>query len=232
MSATDDKGKFSADISQRVIEEALRSVESAAAHEVQIPTEESEVPAPVMAVEPSGEAENQLLQAELEASQLMGRETMARLKDTHDRMLRATADLDNYRRRAQKEKDDILRFGQEKLMKDFLPVIDNLDRALEHATSAGDFESLKRGIEMTRKLFEDMLAKHGVSRVSSLGKPFDPRFHEAMQSVDRKDIPANQVVTEVVKGYLLNDRLMRPALVVVSTGRPPAALEATTGGDG
>ena len=216
--ASDDKGKFSAEISQKVIDDALRSVEAAHKPEAEITTEVPEVPEPVEPASAQSKAlsEGEILRAELEASQSMSREMMGRLKDTHERMLRATADLENYRRRAQKEKEEVQRFGNEKVLRDFLPVIDNLDRAIEHANTGADLDSVKQGIEMTRKLFEETLAKHGVTRVVALGQGFDPAFHEAIQSIDRPDVPPNQVITEVVKGYLLKDRLMRPALVVVS----------------
>ncbi|MFN7134951.1 MAG: nucleotide exchange factor GrpE [Myxococcales bacterium] len=160
-------------------------------------------------------------EAELEASQAMGRETTARLKDQHERTLRAAADLENFRKRAQKEKEELQRFGQERLLKDVLPVLDNLDRALEHAKSPADFEGLKTGLQMTRKLFEDTLARFGVKGFSSLNQPFDPHLHEAMQSVE-SDAPPNTVVAELVRGYTLNERLMRPAMVVVSKARAPS----------
>jgi molecular chaperone GrpE len=228
--ASDDKGKFSAEISQKVIDDALRSVETARKPEVEVPTEVSEVPEQVQGAGTQSKAlsEWEILRAELDASQAMSREMMGRLKDTHERMLRATADLENYRRRAQKEKEDVQRFGNEKVLRDFLPVIDNMDRAIEHANTGADLDSVKQGIEMTRKLFEETLAKHGVTRVAALGQRFDPAFHEAIQSIDRPDVPPNQVITEVVKGYMLKDRLMRPALVVVSKAleQPKAASPA------
>jgi molecular chaperone GrpE len=138
-------------------------------------------------------------------------------------MLRAVADLENFKKRAQKEKEEVQRFGLERLLKDLLPVPDNLDRALEHARSSTDFESLKKGLQMTRKLFEDTLARHGVKSFSSLGKPFDPHVHEAMQHVETSDMAPGLVAAEVLKGYTLNDRLVRPALVMVSKARPKDA---------
>ncbi|WP_375768230.1 nucleotide exchange factor GrpE [Archangium gephyra] len=163
---------------------------------------------------------------QLEFSQSRSRETMERLKDSHERALRAAADLENYKKRAQKEKEEVQKFGSERLLKDFLPVVDNLDRALEAAQKSADFESLRTGVEMTRKLFDSAFGKHGVKGFSAAGQPFDPRLHEAMQQVESAAVPAGHVLYEAVRGYTLNERLMRPALVVVArapVASPPAA---------
>ncbi|WP_257453514.1 nucleotide exchange factor GrpE [Archangium lipolyticum] len=162
---------------------------------------------------------------QLEFSQSKGREMMERLKDSHERGLRATADLENYKKRAQKEKEEVQKFGSERLLKDFLPVVDNLDRALEAAQKSSDFESLRTGVEMTRKLFDSAFGKHGVKGFSAVGQPFDPRLHEAMQQVESAAVPSGHVLYEAVRGYMLNERLMRPALVVVARApenAPPA----------
>lgn len=175
---------------------------------------------------------------QLEFSQSRSRETMERLKDSHERALRAAADLENYKKRAQKEKEEVQKFGSERLLKDFLPVVDNLDRALEAAQKSADFDSLRTGVEMTRKLFDGAFGKHGVKGFSAAGQPFDPRLHEAMQQVESAAVPAGHVLYEAVRGYMLNERLMRPALVVVARApavQPPAAeptsSETTPGGE-
>nr|WP_246356808.1 nucleotide exchange factor GrpE [Pyxidicoccus fallax] len=172
------------------------------------------------------------LKAQLEFSQAKGRETMERLREAHERAkeaqertVRAAADLDNYRKRALKEKEEVQRFGSEKLLKDLLPVMDNLDRALEAAAKSPDIDSFQKGVAMTRKSFEDALGRHGVKSFSAKGQPFDPRMHEAIQQVETADVPAGHVAYEVVRGFYLNERLVRPALVVVA--RAPAPVEAT-----
>lgn len=104
---------------------------------------------------------------------------------------------------------------------------DNLDRALEHAKSAADFESFKKGVEMIRRLFEDTLGKHAVKSFSAKGLPFDPNLHEAMSAAESTDLPPNHVHTEVLKGFTLNERLVRPALVIVSKA-PETAPAAVT----
>jgi len=177
--------------------------------------------------------EVEALKAQVELSQAKGRETMERLREAHERakeaqerMVRAAADLENYRKRAQKEKEEVQRFGSEKLLKDLLPVVDNLDRALEAATKSPDLDSFQKGVAMTRKSFEDALARHGVKAFSARGQPFDPRVHEAIQQVETADTPAGHVVYEVVRGFFLNDRLVRPAMVVVARAPEAAAPQA------
>lgn len=168
-----------------------------------------------------------LLKAQLEESFKRARDTGERLKDTHERLLRTAAEFDNYKKRAVKEKEDIQRFGSERLLKDFLPVMDNLERALEHAEQH-DPRQVIEGVRLVQKLFENTLAKHGVVGFSALGKPFDPSVHEALMQQD-SDQPAGTVVSEMARGYKLNERLIRPAAVVVAKPRtapePPAAGE-------
>jgi molecular chaperone GrpE len=209
-----NKGHFSADISQDVINEALKSVER-----------REKGDAPPAAPDPR-DAELATLKQELELSMSRGRDMMHKLKDEHEKVLRAAADLENYKKRAQKEKDEVQKYGSEKLLKDFLPVFDNLDRALEHAKSPADYESLKKGVEMIRRLFEDTLGKHGVKAFSARGQVFDPNRHEAMSAAETTEMPPNHVHTEVLRGFTLNERLVRPALVVVSRAPEAAAAPA------
>jgi len=162
-----------------------------------------------------------MLEAQLEESFKRARDTGDRLKDTHDRLLRTAAEFDNFRKRAVKEKEDVQRFGSERLLKDFLPVMDNLERALDHAEQH-DPRQVIEGVRLVQKLFENTLAKHGVVGFSALGKPFDPGLHEALMQQD-SDEPAGTVVSEMAKGYKLNDRLVRPAAVVVAKPRTPSA---------
>ncbi len=134
--------------------------------------------------------EAESLRAQLEFSQGESRKLMERLKDDHERSLRAAADLENYKKRAQKEKEEVQKFGSEKLLKDLLPVMDNLDRAMDAAAKTPDFDSFQKGVSMTRKSFEDTLARHGVKSFSAKGQLFDPRLHEAMQQVETAEVPA------------------------------------------
>ena len=232
-----EKGSFSADIGQDVIEAAMRSVDRAKGEDVAIETEASPEAAAAVAEatppEPSPEQkEIEGLKAQLEFSTAKGRELMEKVKDSHERMLRAVADLDNFKKRAAKEKEEVQRFGNEKLLKDFLPVADNLDRALDHAKAATDLDGFKKGVEMVRKQLDDVLGKHGVKGFSALGKPFDPRLHEAIQQQETAEVAPNTIVNELVRGYTLNERLVRPALVVVAKAPvPPEVPPAPAAGE-
>lgn len=224
-----DKGNFKTELPQDILDAALDAVkkrEAGAEVEVPVPTEpqaaQTGSPDQPEAPAASGkDKEIEQLNAQLEASMAKGRELMGKIKDEHEKMLRAVADLENYKKRARKELEETQKFGNEKLLKDFLPVIDNIDRALEPANSA-DLQSLRKGVEMIRKLLEDTLGKHGVKSFSSKGKPFDPNVHEAMSQAETDDMPPNHVYAEVLRGFTLNDRLVRPGLVVVSKAKSEA----------
>lgn len=221
-----EKGNVSAEIGQDVIDEALRSVErrahGAAADTLDLDVEiEPAPPAPEVAEPAAEQKEIASLQAQLDFSQAKSRDLMEKFKGEHEQRLRVAADLDNFRKRAQKEKEEIQKFGAEKLLRDFLPVVDNLDRALDHAKGPSDFDGLVKGLKMTRKSFEDALGKHGIKGFRAQGQPFDPHLHEAMQQVETSDMPPNHVAVEVLRGYTLNDRLVRPALVMVSKAKAP-----------
>jgi len=245
VAGTNEKGNFSANIAQEVIDEALKSVErrtTPSEESVTLEVESAELSAegPGVSVELSepGSAsaaevagltaaledarkEVESLRAQLEFSQGESRKLMERLKEDHERSLRAAADLENYKKRAQKEKEEVQKFGSEKLLKDLLPVMDNLDRAMDAATKSTDFPSFQKGVAMTRKSFEDALARHGVKSFSAKGQTFDPRLHEAMSQVETSDVLPGHVAFEVVRGYYLNDRLVRPAMVVVARAPAP-----------
>jgi molecular chaperone GrpE len=225
MTESDDKGAFQADIPENAIEEALRSVEKVARGEAASSAgpEASEVPVEVEAGAPEGveaERERELegLRAQIELSTAKGRETMERLRDTHDRLLRATADLENYKKRAAKEREEVQRFGIERVLKDLLPVLDGLDRAL---SAAPPDDPLVEGVRLVRASLEQALAKHGVTGFSALGEKFDPALHEALMQVPTGDKPAGTVVVEHARGFKLHERLIRPAMVGVAVEPPP-----------
>ncbi len=132
------------------------------------------------------------------------------------------ADLENYRKRAQRERDEVQKFGVEKLVKDLLPVLDNLDRAL--AAAAAD-DPLVAGVKLVRTSFEQALARHGVKGFSALGQPFDPAQHEALLQVPSAEAAPGTVVVEHARGFTLHERLIRPAMVGVAVALP-------RGGDG
>ncbi len=133
-----------------------------------------------------------------------------------DRFLRERADLENYRKRAGREKEELLNYGIKSLIEEILPVVDNLERALAHVGEDGD-SAVVEGIRMTHCMLLAALKKFGVTAVEAAGAPFDPTFHQAMTQVPTDEYPANTVVEEFQKGYLLKERLLRPAMVSVST---------------
>lgn len=150
-------------------------------------------------------------------------------RQAHDRWLRERADLENQKKRAARERQDAVRFGNEALLRDLLPVVDNLERALA-AAGDGNGQSLVEGVGLIRKSLADALQRHGVERVSSVGERFDPAWHEAVAFVESASHAAQHVVEEHQAGYRLNDRLLRPAMVTVSKGR--AGAEKLANGEG
>lgn len=137
-------------------------------------------------------------------------------KTNYDRFMRQAAELDNFKKRASREREDAVRFANESLIKDLLPVVDNLERAVAHASGGGNGNPIVEGVEMVLKGLLDALAKHGVTQISAVGQPFDPTMHEAMAQVESQTHQPNSVVDELHKGYTLRDRLLRPALVSVA----------------
>ena len=141
-------------------------------------------------------------------------------KENYDRYLRAAADLDNYRKRAARERADIVKYGKEDLIRDILPFLDSLDRALEHKDT-DDAQAFRDGVALIQEQLLCCLKKHGVERIESVGVNFDPNIHEALMQMESPDHEDNQVVSEMEKGYLLNGRLIRPSRVCVckNTGK-------------
>ncbi len=133
----------------------------------------------------------------------------------YDKYLRAVAELDNYKKRAAREKTDIIKYGKEDVIRDMLPFVDSLDRALEHAESNTDIQAFKEGLKLIQDQLLCSLKKHGVERIECNGKEFDPNFHEAMLQMDSEHHEENKVINEFERGYLLNGRLLRPSKVSV-----------------
>jgi molecular chaperone GrpE len=148
---------------------------------------------------------------------------IARLKE---RLLRTLADFDNYRKRTRRDITDAERRVQENLINVLVQPFDNLERAAQHAESAQDVKALAEGLKMVLRQFEDALNTVGIQRISALGKPFDPAEHEAVQHIQTNDVPPGAVAQELRAGYRWQDRLIRPALVVVA--KAPAPEPATS----
>ncbi len=136
-----------------------------------------------------------------------------------EQLLRTAADFDNFKKRTRREMEDGERRAREDLLKDLLPVFDNLERAAQHAESASDVKSLADGISMVLRMFTDTLGRIGIERVRAVGEPFDPALHEAVQQLETTEHAPGTVAAEVQAGYRFGDRLVRPAMVVVA--KPP-----------
>ena len=147
----------------------------------------------------------------------------------YDRVLRERAELENFKKRMQRDKAEALRFACEPLMRELLPIIDNLERALEHGAQSG--ESLVEGVRLVHKGLLDALSRNGAQRIEALGQPFDPARHQAIATAATTECEPNVVVAQHHTGYLLHDRLLRPAMVTVSTRPVTAAVESVENSD-
>ncbi|MBU2590967.1 MAG: nucleotide exchange factor GrpE [Nitrospinae bacterium] len=137
-------------------------------------------------------------------------------KKNYDLYLRQCAEFENYRKRTIKEGEEKRKFYNENLIREILPVLDNLERALKSAEEGADFKALLEGIKMTSNQLEALLKKEGVEEIEAKGKEFDPNKHEAVQMIESEEHPENSVAEEYEKGYTLNGRTIRPSKVVVT----------------
>ena len=161
-----------------------------------------------------------------ELSPLEQLEEQVRLKDEEilkqkDTFLREKAELDNFKKRLTKEKEDFAQFANERLLKELLQIEDNLERAMEAPNAT--LESLKEGVEMIQKQFKDFLKNQKVEVIEAFGKPFDPNLHEVLNQQESEEHEENTVIEEYSKGFTLNGRILRPAKVVIS--KKPAEKE-------
>jgi molecular chaperone GrpE len=138
-------------------------------------------------------------------------------KENYDRLLRASAEFDNYKKRTAREMQDVIKYANEKIFKELLTVVDNLERAIDAAgVDRTDDDPLVKGIHLTLSEVLKILERHKVKPVKALGEAFDPAYHQAMMQEEVADQAPNTVVREMQKGYVIHDRLLRPAMVVVS----------------
>ncbi|MBT2761621.1 nucleotide exchange factor GrpE [Paenibacillus sp. ISL-20] len=184
---------------EETLENTPNSGESGSAEEAVNP--EQEIPVTDSADE-AGSAELEKLQAEVMEHQ--------------QRTLRVQADFDNFRRRTQKEKEDLGKYASSKLITELLPVIDNFERALQASEENPEFESFSKGVNMIFRQLESVLATEGLTAMKSVGEPFNPEYHQAIMQVESDEYEEGIVVEEVQKGYMLKDKVLRPAMVKVS----------------
>ena len=144
------------------------------------------------------------------------KEIEKKAQENYDLYTRTYAEMENIKKRGKKEREELAKFANESLIKEILPTIDSLEKAISHANNDDNLSGLVKGLEMTLDGLMKTLEKSGLKGVEAVGKPFDPNFHEAIsQQIDDKVAPGN-IIMELQKGYLLNERLIRPSMVVVS----------------
>lgn len=145
------------------------------------------------------------------ASELRGERDKLR-----EQLLRTAADFDNYRKRSKRDVDDARQRGRDEIIRDLLPVFDNLERAVQTGPTVSDATSVLEGVRMVLKLFEDTTERLGLHRVKTVGERFDPAVHEALQQQESNEHPPGTIVAEIAPGYRFGERLVRPAMVVVA----------------
>ncbi|BFH12800.1 nucleotide exchange factor GrpE [Paenibacillus melissococcoides] len=144
------------------------------------------------------------------------KEARAQAEELQQRLLRAQADFDNFRRRTVKEKEELAQYASSKLVTQLLPVLDNFERALAAAQTGSEEQSFVKGVDMIFRQFMQVLEQEGVKAMNAVGEPFNPEFHQAIMQVESEEHEEGIVVEEVQKGYMLKDRVLRPAMVKVS----------------
>ncbi len=158
-----------------------------------------------MAASTAGDAETQDME-----------QLQTELAEARDKILRAQADLENYRKRSRRELEEERRYANVPLLKDLLPVVDNIDRAMDAAQKASEAGTLLEGIKLVKQQLAGVLTKHHCQEIKALGQPFDPHLHEALTAQPAAEHPANTVLQVVQPGYQVHDRVIRPSQVIVS----------------
>jgi molecular chaperone GrpE len=175
----------------------------------------------------------EMLSTELQDLKTLHETKLKEAEEQSEQHLRLQAEFENFRRRSLKEKQESFKYGHQNLVKDLLSAVDNLERALEHgAQKAGaEVQGILDGVELVHREILGGLAKHGVSEIQAEGQLFDPAFHEAMGQIPNGDVPANTVLQVLQKGYLIHDRMVRPARVIVSKEQMPEEAATANSGD-
>ncbi len=216
---------------EAALREALESVDAATAAveaDVEIDTEsdfESGFEGELSEAEPeeirlTEAAEGEFIDEELERIR-------GELIQSQDKQMRLQADFENFRKRALRERTELIRYGHENLVKDLLSTVDNLDRAIEHTqqSDGGDLESLLQGVELLQRELHAILERHAVREIEAMGRAFDPALHEAMAQVPDASVAPNTVIDVLQKGYQLHGRLLRPTRVAVAREPEKAKID-------
>ena len=147
------------------------------------------------------------------------KELQEKSEKDYELYLRAQAEIDNIIKRNKKDKEEWVKYSNETLIKEILPVMDNLEMAISHSKDENSLHALREGVELTLKGLKDTLAKSGVEEVKTEGERFDPCFHHAVSEQDDENVESGMILNELQKGYILNQRLIRPAMVALSKGK-------------
>jgi molecular chaperone GrpE len=179
------------------------------------PSEQTET-----ALETTETAEKDIKQSKSEMSETSEASEMeelrAKIDAITDQMLRVAAEFENYKKRVRREQTELMKYAGENIIKDLIPILDNFERAINSAKSNSSFDSFYQGVDLIYKQMLDLLKQRGVSQIEAVGKNFDPNLHEAIVHVPSSEYPENTVIEEFQKGFMLNDRVVRPAIVSVS----------------
>ncbi|WP_280768516.1 nucleotide exchange factor GrpE [Salipaludibacillus daqingensis] len=162
------------------------------------------------------EAEAEVIEPEDESSSTVQQELEQKLEETTNRMLRLQADYDNFRRRTQQEKESAAKYRSQSLAESLLPALDNFERGMKIDAQSDETKSLLQGMEMVYRQMKEALKNEGIEAIDSVGQPFDPHVHQAVMQVESDEYEPNVVVEEMQKGYMLKDRVIRPAMVKVN----------------
>ncbi len=168
----------------------------------------------------SGEEKKQACQDQLKEIQAELETAKQEAKETYDRFLRVSAEFENYKKRSAREMDDLRKYANQFLIVEMLAVVDNLERALNSSNgNSSNDKCMADGVNLTLKEILKVFEKFNVKPIESIGQSFDPNFHQAMMQEETDDYPENTVITELQKGYMIHDRLLRPSMVVVAASK-------------
>jgi len=166
-----------------------------------------------------------LLSEDVAELQALLQEKTREAQENYERLLRLAAEMENLKKRQERERAELLQFANENLIKELLPIVDNLELALEHGRQLEAPARLLEGLERVHQGFLKALAKFGVAPIVCVGQPFDPAFHNAVMQEEAPEVPDRTVLKELQKGYLLHHRLLRPAMVVVALNPEKSSVE-------
>lgn len=208
-----------------MFKQSFRSEKSEPEKSSENQTERSGDENPVSVGPVASQNESVFQEAEAETTTADSEGWQAKYELLQDQFARLAADFDNFRKRIREEQASLARYGSQKTVMELLPVLDNLDRATSGLTEKSDSATLYKSFNVLQKQLLDGLETLGVKKMSVVGQAFDPQYHEAVNQMESAEIPESHIIYEAQSGYQLHDKVIRPAMVVVSTGSPEAAIQ-------